>query len=201
MKSAIIAGLTLLLLCHSLTITDVTPDPANPGAEITITGSGFGDDQGTVLYDGDSLTISSWSDSVIVALLPAVKPNGTYDLWVNVGEQGAITQHTILDTSVECNSDEDCPASPYYQWATTCDPDTNSCVECLVNEDCTSDSLGSKCSNKLCECSTDNNCIGNSNGYHCDTSLLHPICGCITDADCPPGKTCIGDAFGTPVCK
>lgn len=196
----LLVGLFLLSGCKP-TITAVDPDPAEPGTEITITGSGFGSSQGSVLYDGDSLSISSWSDSVIVATLPTDKPNGTYDLWVMVGIQGAMIQHTIEASSVECRSDADCPPSSGYKWATTCDPDTNTCVECLIDEDCSSDSLGSYCSSKLCACSTNDDCTGNANGFYCDNSSLYTICSCVTDMDCPSGKTCIGDAFGIPVCE
>ncbi len=94
------SALALMLLlaataCH--TLSSITPNPAPAGATITLNGSGFGTTVGQVIYDGASLTITSWADARIQATLPAAKPNGTYLVQVQAHNQlsNALT-HQIL---------------------------------------------------------------------------------------------------------
>lgn len=74
-----------------LTASSVSPNPAAPGDDVTIAGSGFGTRSGTdaVLYDGAELAIVSWADTAIVATLPASKANGTYT--VQVRKSGSLS--------------------------------------------------------------------------------------------------------------
>jgi IPT/TIG domain len=54
-------------------ITAISPDPAPPGALVTIAGTGFGATQGSgvVSIGGVQATISSWTDTSIVAEVPS----------------------------------------------------------------------------------------------------------------------------------
>jgi hypothetical protein len=72
-------------------ITLVIPNPANPGDSITVTGTVFGSTQGTsqLLYDGEVLTVTVWSDTEIQAVLPNPKAPGTYPLQVVVEGAGS----------------------------------------------------------------------------------------------------------------
>lgn len=93
------AALALALVWGSgcVQIATVTPNPASAGAQITISGSGFGATQGTgkVTYDGATVAVVSWSDTSIQATLPSPKPNGTYTLQVTANGGMASFQHTI----------------------------------------------------------------------------------------------------------
>jgi RHS repeat-associated protein len=53
-------------------ITGISPTSGAPGQSVTINGSGFGATQGSsnVQFDGAAATISSWSDSQIIAVAP-----------------------------------------------------------------------------------------------------------------------------------
>ncbi len=98
-STAVRLSMALCLLafvgCHD--INSVIPDPAEAGQDISIAGGGFRANQGAsdVLYDGTSLSVVSWSDTVIVATLPASKTDGTYELQVVVGQDAESTFHTI----------------------------------------------------------------------------------------------------------
>src|SRR5258708_5203392 len=61
------------------TITSVSPNSAAIGASVTIAGSSFGSTQGssTVKFNGTTATtISSWSSSTIVAVVPSGATTG-----------------------------------------------------------------------------------------------------------------------------
>lgn len=81
-----VAGLTG---CHL--VSGVSPNLAEQGTNVALTGYGFGATQGssTVLLDGTPLSVVSWSSSQIVVTLPSVKPEGTYSLTVVVAGQSA----------------------------------------------------------------------------------------------------------------
>ncbi len=80
-------------------LSTVSPNPSQAGASITLAGSGFGATQGAnsaVLYDGASIPVVWWSDTQIVATVPADKPAGTYTVAVEVN--GALSLslfHTV----------------------------------------------------------------------------------------------------------
>ncbi|MBK7974083.1 MAG: aryl-sulfate sulfotransferase [Deltaproteobacteria bacterium] len=85
------------LLAGCVTFNSVSPNPAVPGATITLTGSGFGatkDANDAVLFDGAELTITTWSDTTIKAVLPSVNPSGTYPVAVKV--DGALSSSLPL---------------------------------------------------------------------------------------------------------
>jgi hypothetical protein len=81
--NAMTFGVTSLLP----SITSVSPTTAGAGVPVTISGSNFGVTQGnsSVQLSGQSFTISSWSDTQIVATVPAgVSPGTAYDVNVTV---------------------------------------------------------------------------------------------------------------------
>ncbi|MCA9771781.1 MAG: IPT/TIG domain-containing protein [Myxococcales bacterium] len=69
----------------SVQIDAVTPDPAIPGAPITITGFNFDKAEGRVLYDGAPLAVESWHFDKIVATLPADAAPGAHTVQVETG--------------------------------------------------------------------------------------------------------------------
>lgn len=81
--------------CH--TASDISPNPAAPGASITISGAGFGTTQGTsqVVYDGVVVSVVSWSNTQIVATVPSPKANGTYNVSIVVQGQAVTKPHTV----------------------------------------------------------------------------------------------------------
>ena len=80
-----------LLLSFSLTafatpaITSLSPGSGAVGGSVTITGSGFGASQGssTVSLNGTSATVTNWSDSSIIAIVPAGATSGLFSVTVN----------------------------------------------------------------------------------------------------------------------
>jgi len=74
-------------------IADYSPGYGDPGTQITINGSGFGQTQGTSVIQALSavtntwtnLPVSSWSDSQAVVTIPATMPLGKVYLYVVVG--------------------------------------------------------------------------------------------------------------------
>jgi hypothetical protein len=65
--------------CHSApapsaAITGITPAGALSGANVTIAGNGFGGATGSVAFGATAATVVSWSDTSIVATVPAVSP-------------------------------------------------------------------------------------------------------------------------------
>jgi len=79
-------------------ITSVLPDPAEAGEAVTVTGTGFGATQGAseLQYDGTPLSVTTWSATQILAVLPDPKAPGTYDVQVVVGTAVSnIVPHTI----------------------------------------------------------------------------------------------------------
>ncbi len=62
-----------LLAAEALTIQEISPSGAAPGAEVTITGTGFGSggaEQDFVSFDGEKAEITSWADTEIVCAIP-----------------------------------------------------------------------------------------------------------------------------------
>jgi RHS repeat-associated protein len=67
-------------------ITGITPSSGGPGFSVTITGSSFGATQGnsSVLFNGSpALSISSWSDTQIVAFVPLTATTGPLTVVAN----------------------------------------------------------------------------------------------------------------------
>ncbi len=96
-----LVGIAALAGCH--TVTSVSPSPALPGTTITITGTGFGatnDVNDGVLFDGASIAVASWSDTLIKAVLPAVKPSGTYPVVVKVDGTASSSLPVTIDATL-----------------------------------------------------------------------------------------------------
>src|SRR6266446_7879216 len=81
--SSIFALFTLInpdsLHAGGLSITSLSPNTGSIGASITVSGSGFGNSQGssTVKFNGTlATTINSWSSSAIVAIVPSGATTG-----------------------------------------------------------------------------------------------------------------------------
>jgi hypothetical protein len=63
---------SLRYIVATLNISGVSPTSGGPGTTVTITGSGFGSTQTTslVTFNGIPATVSAWSDTQIVAIVP-----------------------------------------------------------------------------------------------------------------------------------
>src|SRR5690242_4075234 len=87
---AAVVCITVLSSClaSAQTITSVSPGSGPVGTSVTITGTGFGSTQGsnTVKFYGVVASISSWSNTSIIALVPSGTPLYTsigVKVWVN----------------------------------------------------------------------------------------------------------------------
>lgn len=94
---SLLVTLTCLYAAGCHTASDISPNPAVPGTNITISGTGFGATQGTsqVLYDGAVMGVVSWSNAQIVATVPSPKANGNYIVSIVVQGQAVTKPHTI----------------------------------------------------------------------------------------------------------
>jgi hypothetical protein len=79
----------------------MVPNPAfgAPGAPATIPRDfGFGATPGSVTFNGDPLTITGWSDTGISAIIPTSMGNGSFQLMVTRGDNGATTKSGLTFT-------------------------------------------------------------------------------------------------------
>ncbi len=67
--------------CTEVTIGNVDPGMGIVGNEVTITGRGFGDAAGTVIFGDTAATVKDWSDSRITIEVPGVEA-GEYEITV-----------------------------------------------------------------------------------------------------------------------
>ena len=69
---------------ETLSISSVSPNTGPAGTSVTITGTGFGATQSTSIVDfwGATAVIQSWTDTRIVATVPAGAPSGSVDVTV-----------------------------------------------------------------------------------------------------------------------
>ncbi|MBD3218095.1 MAG: hypothetical protein GF310_07445 [candidate division Zixibacteria bacterium] len=61
---------SIYFIVEAMQIESILPDHGLPGHEVTINGSGFGPNQGTVLFDSLEAEIVSWSSNQIKAIVP-----------------------------------------------------------------------------------------------------------------------------------
>jgi IPT/TIG domain/Bacterial Ig-like domain (group 2)/Galactose oxidase, central domain/Kelch motif len=111
--NAVAAGITTISactgsICGSTTVTVVAPDPdidalspsSGPvGAQVTISGEGYGAIQGAsrVTVDGVPATTTSWSPASIVVTVPAGVTTGNVTVYVS-GVGSNLAQFTVLPT-------------------------------------------------------------------------------------------------------
>jgi RHS repeat-associated protein len=76
-------------------ITALTPASAEPTNSVTITGSNFGANQGTVSFNGQPATITNWTDTSIVVAVPASATSGNVVV-SSRGLQSAGAPFTVL---------------------------------------------------------------------------------------------------------
>ncbi len=105
MKTTLVILLCLLLaaviVVHAARgpkVQRISPSVSAPGELITISGTSFGDTQGSnqALYDGEPLVVLSWSKRSIQAYVPEGKANWTYMVQVIIGGIASSSrQHTI----------------------------------------------------------------------------------------------------------
>ncbi len=79
-------------------MTSATPPAAEVGGSISLTGTGFGSTQGSsqVTFNGVTATISSWSDTSVVAIVPTNATTGPVTL-----TEGGITSNGVQFTVIE----------------------------------------------------------------------------------------------------
>jgi len=78
-------------------IGSLGPTVAQPGVKITIGGNNFGKTQGSIKFGATAATITFWSPTTIVAIVPAVA-NGNYNVTVtnSLGQVSNSMQFTVL---------------------------------------------------------------------------------------------------------
>ncbi|MGH9562456.1 MAG: IPT/TIG domain-containing protein, partial [Terracidiphilus sp.] len=78
-------------------ISSISPASGPVGAAVTITGTNFGSTQGSVTFNGTAATISSWTNTAIVAFVPAGATTG--NVVVTVGGMASNSfAFTVLPT-------------------------------------------------------------------------------------------------------
>src|SRR5215813_14281863 len=80
-------------------ITSLSPTvgPVPPaGGPVTIKGSNFGSQTGTVSFGGTSVTVTSWSDTRIVVSLPTTLPVGFLDVIVTANGAASNARSFLL---------------------------------------------------------------------------------------------------------
>src|SRR5260370_2734375 len=90
-KPVLFFAIVFLFLCcgrasaQTLTVTTMSPTSGPVGTLVTIVGTHFGTAQGssTVLLNGTSAAVVTWSDSTISVLVPSSGTSGTFALTVN----------------------------------------------------------------------------------------------------------------------
>jgi|GEM_PF-4876560 len=75
-------------------ITAISPESANPGSTVTITGANFGATAGTLTFGSTASTIISWSSTVITCNVPSSLVAGSYTVIVTT--TGGLTASTSL---------------------------------------------------------------------------------------------------------
>jgi hypothetical protein len=97
----------------TMSITSVTPSSGNKDLEqaVTIVGTGFGTTQGTVKFGANAKSITSWSDTQIVAVTPkysSITVNTPVDVTVTVGSVTATKTggYTYTVTTSGCETTE-----------------------------------------------------------------------------------------------
>jgi hypothetical protein len=90
----VIAGMTVIATqaeslagTSPLSITSVLPNPVSVGADVTITGAGFGTATGAVAFNGMPGTVKTWTDTSILVTVPgpAVSATGPVTVITNAG--------------------------------------------------------------------------------------------------------------------
>ncbi len=79
-------------------IASVNPPSGEPGASITIQGSGFTGTTGTVTFNGQSAAISSWSSSSITAVIPLTATSGPVVVTAGGVQTNAVGFTVLLPT-------------------------------------------------------------------------------------------------------
>jgi RHS repeat-associated protein len=87
---------TAATLAQAPSVTSISPNSGAVGSSIVIVGSSFGMTQGssTVLLNGTSAAVASWSDTSIVATVPVGATSGSFSVTVN-GQSGTSSLFTI----------------------------------------------------------------------------------------------------------
>src|SRR5262245_60744631 len=88
-------------------VTSVTPDEGPPGTLITISGSGFGETQGTQEITIDGTTIKPvgvrWQDDEVVFELPKLQPDGK-SKWPSRGKDIRIGLSSVPATGLQSSN-------------------------------------------------------------------------------------------------
>ena len=81
------------------TITTLSPSSAEPGTSITVSGNNFTSTQGSVSLNGQNISLSSWSESRIVAVVPNGAATGSVVVTVG-GQQSNAVSLTVLAPTI-----------------------------------------------------------------------------------------------------
>jgi YD repeat-containing protein len=92
---------SLSFTVENLSVTGISPNIGPASTPVTITGTGFGVTQanGTVDFFGTTGTIQSWSDTQIVAILPATASSGSVN--VTVGGVRVFGPHFTITRTIQ----------------------------------------------------------------------------------------------------
>ena len=75
----------------NLTILSLSPSQGTIGTTVAISGTGFGNEPGTVTFNGVSAAVSAWSDTSITAAVPSNATSGPVVATVNGIQSNSVT--------------------------------------------------------------------------------------------------------------
>jgi hypothetical protein len=93
--------LTFSIASATPIVTSIVPSSGRPGTIVTISGSNFGPSNNSVAFNGQSATISTWSDTSIVVVVPLSVATGNVVVTAPGGQSNAVNFSVVpLVTSV-----------------------------------------------------------------------------------------------------
>lgn len=78
-----------------ITVTGISPGSGPIGTSVTITGTGFGNSPGKVGFHGVQATITQWSNTDIVAIVPSGASSGPIKICTAAGDCGIAGNFTV----------------------------------------------------------------------------------------------------------
>ncbi|UCE58166.1 MAG: DNRLRE domain-containing protein, partial [Phycisphaerales bacterium] len=159
---------------------------------------------------------------------PGRKASTDYEWYVTIGDgaatttgprwtftsDGACTQNSDCDDGLHCTGTETCDVGGTDTCVLgsdpcpgqICDEDTDTCVDCVTDNDCDDTDLcttdtcdGGTCSNMAIDCSDGNDCtVDTCTGGVCDSTYSGLAC-CDADVDCDDSDPCTIDTCPDPL--
>ena len=96
-------------------VASVSPSSGNTGTQVTVTGTGFGSTQNTLKFNGNTASVTSWSDTQIVATVPAAATTGPVTVSISNVTSNADVLFTMPNPSISSISPSSGPVGTQVQ--------------------------------------------------------------------------------------